>query len=156
MHYLCLGPELGKVTTKVILSTIGEIWLWTGYYTNVKFHGQNDSTVLMWEYALFLESLRGGVPGWHRQLCVWLLVLAQVVISGSWDRALCQALRQAPHSVQSLLNTLSHSPAAPPLLSKINKSFKKKNHLGKHHDVYKNICMNLHMYICVNITHMNT
>ena len=30
-------------------------------------------------------------PGWHSQLGTWLLVLAQVMNSGSWDGAPCQA-----------------------------------------------------------------
>ena len=61
----------------------------------------------------------GGAIKW---LSVGLLVLAQVMISGSWDGVLSQALCSA----QSRLEILSPSPSAPPAytLSK-NKKTKK-------------------------------
>ena len=49
-----------------------------------------------------LKSIREA-PGWLSQLGVWLLILLQVMISGSWDRAPCWTLC----SVGSLLEILS-------------------------------------------------
>ena len=49
------------------------------------------------------RTLHLGRLGSSVGLSVRLLVLAQVTISGSWDRA----LYQAPHSVGSLLESLS-------------------------------------------------
>ena len=46
-----------------------------------------------------------GVPGWLSQLSIWLLILAQVMISESWDWALSQTLCSA----WSLLEILSPS-----------------------------------------------
>ena len=43
------------------------------------------------------------LPGWLSQWGVWLLILAQLMISGSWDGALCWA----PGSAASPLNILS-------------------------------------------------
>ena len=78
--------------------------------------------------GLALKYLQIGVLGWCSQLSFWLLVLAQVMISQSWD--------QPPHLAwclaQSLLEFLSPSPSAPttPLLtlslSQINKYIFKK------------------------------
>ena len=52
-----------------------------------------------------------GAPGWLSWLSVWLLILAQDMIPGSWDRA----LRQAPRWEYSLLKTLSLSLSLCPL-----------------------------------------
>ena len=46
-----------------------------------------------------------GAPGWLSWISIRLLISAQVIISGSWDLALCQA----PHSARSLLDILSLS-----------------------------------------------
>ena len=43
-----------------------------------------------------------GAPGWCSQLGVWLLVSAQMVISGLWGQAPCRAL----HSLRNLLKSL--------------------------------------------------
>ena len=51
-----------------------------------------------------------GAPGWLNWLGICLSILAQVMISRSWDGALHQAL----HSVGSLLGDLLSSPSAPP------------------------------------------
>ena len=53
-----------------------------------------------------------GVPEWLTQLSNWLLVSAQVMISGLWDPALCQALRL----VQSWLEIISSFLSLLPLL----------------------------------------
>jgi len=71
-----------------------------------------------------------GAPEWLSQLSVWLSVLAQVVVSGSWDgaprRALCSAqglLVPLPLLLPLSLLSLSLS------LRQINKIFKK--YIGK-------------------------
>ena len=46
-----------------------------------------------------------GAPGWLSWLSAWLLISAQVIIPGSWDRA----LSQAPSWAWSLLKILSFS-----------------------------------------------
>ena len=48
---------------------------------------------------IYLRNGIHGAPGWLSLLGVWLLILAQVMISGSWDWALCWA----PGSAGSLL-----------------------------------------------------
>ena len=53
-----------------------------------------------------------GVPVWYSELSVQLLVLAQVVIWGLWDRA----PSWTQHWPQSLLKLLSPSPFAVPIL----------------------------------------
>lgn len=61
--------------------------------------------VLMWNERQDMWFM--GKPGWLSPLSVWLLFSAQVMISGSWDQALHQALRCACGS--SLRRSISHS-----------------------------------------------
>ena len=75
------------------------------------------------------ESLSLGKPGWLSRLSVRLLILAQVMESGSQD----WALSWAPHSMGSMLEILSlslclspHSCSLTPFLKETNKSLKKK------------------------------
>ena len=53
-----------------------------------------------------LKGLGRGAPGWLSWLNVWLLILAQVMISQTWD----QAPRWALHCVWTLIKILSPSP----------------------------------------------
>ena len=48
-----------------------------------------------------------GAPGWFSWLSIWLLILAQVMIPGSWDRAQRQALRWVWNLLSLLLLPLS-------------------------------------------------
>ena len=57
------------------------------------------------------DKQTAGAPGWCSKLSIWLLISAQLMISGSWDWALHWALSWA----QSLLKILSPSPSVPPL-----------------------------------------
>ena len=76
--------------------------------------------------VLSISSLRGT---WVAQVSIWLLifaqvmVLAQVMISESWDWALCQALCSAKSLLMVLFLSLCHSPALSLALSlsQINK-----------------------------------
>ena len=75
-----------------------------------------------------------GPPGWRSQLSARLLVSAQVVISGSWDWALHQALRSVGNLLQFVFLHLSPSLCLSPLTPEINKSFqnvKKKRYSFK-------------------------
>ena len=63
------------------------------------------------------------VPGWCRWLSIGLLVLAQVMISGSWDQVPCQALCSAWSLFEIL--SLPHPLPLPLMLSpflSLNKS----------------------------------
>lgn len=54
---------------------------------------------------IFVKILQFDTPGWLRQVSLRLLILAQVMISGSWDGA----PHQAPRWAWSLLGILSFS-----------------------------------------------
>lgn len=60
-------------------------------------------------------------PGWLSRLSIWLLILAQVTISESWD----QALSQAPHcgSCSRFSPSLSCCPSPPTQREKKNRSW---------------------------------
>ena len=69
-----------------------------------------------------------GEPGWLSWLSIWLLISAQVMISGFWDQALCCTQQGVSLKIRySLPLSLSFSPTPALSLSKVNKSFKKKH-----------------------------
>ena len=73
------------------------------------------------------EKVAAGMPRWLSQLSIWLLILAQVVTSGSWD----WAPDGAPSSVESCFRILSLTlPLLLLSVRKINKSLKRKKKGG--------------------------
>lgn len=56
---------------------------------------------------LYIAFKRGkrveGAPKWRSPLNVWLLILAQVTISGSWNWVLCQAMQWAWNLLKMIL-----------------------------------------------------
>ena len=91
-------------------------------FTNFQLYDMLNVTHYYFFLELFSSVMNNyflGVPGW---LCLLLLVLTQVEISGLWD----PAPDRAPCSTQSLLKTLSlslHLLLPLPTLKQINKSF---------------------------------
>ena len=65
------------------------------------------------------------VPGWLSQLSVWLLVSAQVIISGLWDWAPHQALWWGRSLLEILSLSLCSSMQVHALSNKLIKSLKK-------------------------------
>ena len=67
---------------------------------DTKFKGaRNVSQVLV------MLKTTSGAPGWLSQVSIQILILAQVMISGSWDEA---------SASEGLLEILLPSPSAPP------------------------------------------
>ena len=66
-------------------------------------------------YIVNLKRKRLGAPGYLSQLSIRLLILAQVMISGSWDWAPCWALPWAWSMLEILLPSFTLSPFFFPL-----------------------------------------
>lgn len=67
-------------------------------------------------YCLFKNVSNVGAPGWHSWLHVRLLIVPQVLISGSWDRALHGSSCLFMPGVEPASDSLSPHPPLPPLV----------------------------------------
>ena len=97
MGIICNSKSLETSETSINRDQLNKPWYSSKWSTMHCKMNVKDHYILMWNdlQNIFRKRrtrcITGGAPEWISQVSVWLLDLAGVMSSGSWDRTLCWA-----------------------------------------------------------------